>query len=148
MEKKPRQYTHSLLRRYMPQYCKLRARTSWGDRMFARPRQFLSMVLVLLLSGWPQAQAHDIPGRATVLAYVKPQDDQLLALIRVPMEAMTEVQFPVRGPGYIDLARADPALADAAKLYVLDGLQLFADGKLLSGGRIVRTRVALVGDRS
>src|SRR5689334_16043132 len=99
--------------------------------MFGKSRQFLSMILalVLLLGGWSSVHAHDIPGSATVLAYVKPQDAELLALVRVPMDAMTEVQFPLRGPGYLDLARADPALTEAAKLYVLDALELFADGK-------------------
>jgi hypothetical protein len=83
-----------------------------------------------------------------VLAYVKPQETEVLALMRVPMEALTEVQFPLRGPGFLDLARADPALLEAAQLYLLDALELFADGERLSAGRIVRARVAPVGDRS
>jgi hypothetical protein len=117
--------------------------------MSEKPRQFLSILLVLVLLGAVSSvRAHDIPGRVAVLMYVQPQPTQLLALIRVPMEALTEVQFPLRGPGYLDVARADPALADAAKLYVLDGLELFADGKLLPAGRIERARLAPVGDRA
>jgi hypothetical protein len=108
----------------------------------------MALVLALLLGAWAKVQAHDIPGRVSVLAYVKPQQDELLALVRVPMEALTEVQFPLRGPGFLDLARADPALTDAAQLYVLDALALFADGVRLGEGHIVRVRVAPSGDRS
>jgi HupE / UreJ protein len=117
--------------------------------MSERPHRLLSTTLLLLLAcNWTGVRAHDIPGRVSVLAYVKPQEAELLALIRVPMEALTEVQFPVRGPGFLDLARAEPALTEAAQLYVLDALELFADGQRLSGGHIVRTRVAPLGDRS
>jgi hypothetical protein len=108
----------------------------------------MAVVLALLICTWTSVRAHDIPGRVSVLAYVKPQDAELLALIRVPMEALTEVQFPLRGPGFLDLERADPALLEAAQLYLLDALELFADGERVSAGRIVRARVAPVGDRS
>lgn len=118
--------------------------------MAEKTRQFLSMALMLawLVCSWSSVSAHDIPGRVSVLAYVKPQDTELLALIRVPMEALTEVEFPLRGPGYLDLARADAALTEAAQLYLLDALEMFADGQRLRDGRIVRARVAPVGDRS
>jgi len=108
----------------------------------------MAFVLALLLGAWASVRAHDIPGRASVLAYVKPQQEELLALIRVPMEALAEVEFPLRGPGFLDLARADPALNEAAQLYVQDAVTLFADGTPLAAGRIVRVRVAPTGDRS
>ena len=37
-------------------------------------------------------------------------------LVRVPLAAMVEVEYPTRGPGYLDLARADAALRGAIKL--------------------------------
>jgi hypothetical protein len=117
-------------------------------------RQFLSTALVAtlvagaLLGAWSAADAHDIPVRVSVLAYVQPQDDRLLVLVRVPTEALTEIDFPTRGPGYLDLARADAALDDAARLYVVDGLEFFAAGKALGNGQLLRTRFAAAGDRS
>jgi len=118
-------------------------------------RQFLSTAFVstalvagLLLGAGSAAHAHDIPGRVAVLAYVEPQDDQLLVLVRVPMESLTEIDFPTRGPGYIDLARADAALEDAARLYLVAGLEFFADGKALGNGKLLRTRFAAGDDRS
>ncbi|MDB2553714.1 hypothetical protein N9X99_04145, partial [Gammaproteobacteria bacterium] len=46
------------------------------------------------------AQAHDIPSRITVNAFVKPEGNTLTALLRVPMEAFGEISFPLRGPGF------------------------------------------------
>src|SRR5687767_9457771 len=68
------------------------------------------------------AWAHDLPGKLTILMYVKPQDARLDVLLRVPMEALTEVQFPLRGPGYLDLEQADRALLDAAHMYMTENM--------------------------
>ena len=50
--------------------------------------------------------------------FVKPAGNRLQLLVRVPMSAMREVDFPLRGPGYLDLGRADDALRNAAKLWI------------------------------
>ena len=113
-------------------------------------RQFLSTVIVacMALGAWSAAHGHDIPGRVAVLAYVQPQDERLLVLLRVPMEALSEIEFPTRGPGYLDLARADAALNDAARVYLIPGIQCFADGEPLGTAELLRTRFATLDDRS
>ena len=112
-------------------------------------RQFLSTMLFAgwLLVAW-STQAHDIPGRAAVLAYVQPQPDRVLVLVRVPIEALTESSFPTLGPGYFDFARGDPALEDAARSYLVEALEVFADGKALGPGQLRRTRYAVADDKS
>jgi len=110
---------------------------------------FARIATCLLLCGaLHPSVAHDLPGTVSLLVYVKPQDQQLLVLTRVPMEALTEVQFPVRGPGYLDLEHADSALKDAAQMYVTHGLKVFADGVALEAGQLLKARVALPGDKS
>ncbi|MBC7983070.1 MAG: HupE/UreJ family protein [Candidatus Obscuribacterales bacterium] len=96
----------------------------------------------------PPSLAHDLPGKVSLLVFVKPQDNQLLVLTRVPMEAFTEVQFPVQGPGYLDFSRADSALNDAAQMYITQGMHFFADGKAIAPGQVLKTRVALPSDKS
>ena len=59
--------------------------------------------------------AHDIPSSVTVLAFVKPEARPAARLIRVPLEAMRDVNFPVRGPGYLDLAARSAAPARRGK---------------------------------
>ncbi|HJO10648.1 MAG TPA: hypothetical protein QGI39_01235, partial [Gammaproteobacteria bacterium] len=51
----------------------------------------LVLISLLLLSSF--SIAHDIPSRLTVYAFVKPEGNQLTALLRVPMEAFGEISF-------------------------------------------------------
>src|SRR5207237_5236105 len=63
-------------------------------------------------------------------------------------EAMRDVSFGLRGPGFLELNGIDPMLHDAARLWITDDVQLFEDGRRLGNGRIVSTRVSLPSDRS
>src|SRR5262245_39506851 len=118
--------------------------------MHSSLRKFLSTALAacLALGAFSLALAHDIPGRVSVFAFVKPEQERLRVLVRVPMESLTEIQFPMRGLGFLDLERAGPALDDAAKLYVVESLRFFADGEALPRGTLVRTRLAFASDKS
>jgi hypothetical protein len=94
------------------------------------------------------AAAHDIPTDVKINTFVRPEGSRLELLIRVPLAAMIEVDFPTRGPGYLDLARADEALRTAAKLYLIDNISLYENDALLPAPRIARARVSLASDRS
>jgi hypothetical protein len=76
-----------------------------------------------------------------------PVDDRLELLVRLPLAAMVEVEFPSRGPGYLDLARADDALRRAARL-LADNITIYEDDTPLPTAQVVRTRVSLASDRS
>jgi hypothetical protein len=92
--------------------------------------------------------AHDIPSSVTVLAFVKPEAHQLHVVIRVPLEAMRDVNFPLRGPGYLDLERAAPLLDDAVQVWIADEIKLYENDVPLGAPRIAATRVSLPSDRS
>ena len=62
------------------------------------------------------ALAHDIPADVTVRAFVVPEGQVLRLLVRVPLKAMRDVDYPRRGAGFLDLARADASLRNAATL--------------------------------
>src|SRR6202022_3469698 len=96
------------------------------------------------------AAAHDIPTDVRVNAFVKSAGDRLELLIRVPLSAMIEVDFPTRGSGYLDISRADEALRHAAKLYLIDNIAVYEnDAPLpLPAPRILAARVSLASDRS
>jgi hypothetical protein len=96
----------------------------------------------------PGALAHDIPADVRITAFVKPAGQRLELLIRVPLAAMIEVDFPRRGPGTLDLARAEEALAGATKLYLTDNIAVSEDGAPLPTPQLVRARVSLAGDAS
>ena len=94
------------------------------------------------------AQAHDIPSRVTVNAFVKPEGGELTALIRVPMEALGEVSFPLRGPGFLQFSEAQFALDDAARIYITESLKFYENGEELIDKELQRTRVSLPSNRS
>jgi hypothetical protein len=94
------------------------------------------------------AGAHDIPTDVKINAFIKPDGHTLELLIRVPLAAMIEVDFPTRGPGYLDISRADDALHHAVKLYLIDNITLYEDGAALPPPRIAYARVSLASDRS
>jgi hypothetical protein len=94
------------------------------------------------------AVAHDIPNDVTVQAFLKPAGDRLHLLVRVPLKAMRDVDFPERGPGYLDLARVDALLRDAATLWIADAIELYEGDAHLLAPRIIETRVSLESDKS
>jgi HupE / UreJ protein len=101
-----------------------------------------------LLLGSGSAFAHDIPADVTVQMFVRPAGDKLSLLVRVPLQAMRDIDFPARGPGYLDLARTDALLPDAATVWISDFTQVYEnDGRLLNP-RVVATRVSLESDKS
>ncbi|HEV2991248.1 MAG TPA: hypothetical protein VG759_22605, partial [Candidatus Angelobacter sp.] len=88
---------------------------------FARSRGLVVITaltaMLHLLSGI--SMAHDIPSDVTVHTFIKPEGQRLRLLVRVPLAAMRDVYFPTRGPGYLNLARVDNALRDAAAVWIL-----------------------------
>jgi HupE/UreJ protein len=110
------------------------------------------MVLAIapLFFALPQAAfAHDIPNDVTVQAFLKPSGDRLQLLVRVPLRAMRDVDFPTRGPqGYLDLDRVQALLPDAATLWISDFIQIYEDDRRLPKPRVVDTRISLLSDRS
>jgi hypothetical protein len=113
-------------------------------------RRWLAAALAgaLSLLGAPRAAAHDIPSRVTVLAFIRPEGSVLRVVVRVPLEAMRDMQFPLRGEGFLDLARVGPELANAARLWIAGSLELVENGTTLADPRIVATQVSLPADRS
>ena len=109
-------------------------------------RAFSALALALLTT-LPGA-AHEIPADVRVQAYVKPEGRTLQLLMRVPLTAMREVDVPKRGPGYLDLARADAALRNAANLWLADNIDIYEGETRLAYPRVVDARVSLPSDKS
>ncbi|MFM1897731.1 MAG: hypothetical protein RLZZ385_2805 [Pseudomonadota bacterium] len=111
-----------------------------------RLARLVSGLLLVLLAG--SAVAHDIPSRVTVYAFVKPEGNQLTVLLRVPMEALGEIVFPTRGPGYLVISESEFELQDAARVYLTDSITFFENGEELTGQELAAVRVSLPSNRS
>ena len=114
----------------------------------ARSRAIRTGILAALLLTCHGAAAHDIPIDVTAQVLVKPAGEHLHLLIRVPLKAMRDVEFPERGPGYLDLDRIDTTLREAATLWIAKEIEIYEGDARLPSPRVVETRVSLESDRS
>ena len=112
-----------------------------------RPRMITVLVAALILATQLRAAAHEIPNDVTVQTFLKPAGQRLNLLVRVPLRACRDVDFPTRGPGYLDLARADVSLRDAATLWISDNVELYEGDTRLRDPRVVAARVSLESER-
>jgi hypothetical protein len=108
---------------------------------------------LLAACGWwlvaaPRLNAHEIPQTATLIAYVKPDGNTLRVVARVPLAVMRDIQWPLRGPGYLELNKLDQHLRDGVKIWLADNLRIFENGTPVVGGAIRAVRVSLMSDRS
>ena len=94
------------------------------------------------------AAAHEIPADVTVVAFAKPDGARLRVLVRVPLVSIRDVEFPLRGPGYLDLDALAPLLPGAATIWIADYARLYEDGRPLDAAEVVATRISLPSDRS
>jgi hypothetical protein len=94
------------------------------------------------------ARAHEIPADVVVHAWLKAESDRLNLVVRVPLEAMRDIQFPQQGLGYLDIAAADGVLRNAAQVWIANDIDLYEGDTRLTEKRIAAVRVALPSDRS
>jgi hypothetical protein len=105
-------------------------------------------VLVICLLAAARTFAHDIPRDVTVQSFVKPEGHTLRLLVRVPLKGIQDIEYPRKERDFVDLARADQSLRDAAKIWVADKIELYEGDTLLPAPAIVAARMSLDSDRS
>ncbi|HUQ53986.1 MAG TPA: HupE/UreJ family protein, partial [Gammaproteobacteria bacterium] len=93
------------------------------------------------------ARAHEVPSDVTVRMLVRPEGERLKLLVRAPLEAMQDITFPLVGPGYLDVPRAESQLRDAARLWLADNVDLYEGDRRLPLA-IVAVRASIPSDRS
>jgi hypothetical protein len=121
----------------------------------------LWLATALVLATATIAGAHDIPADVTIQAFLKPEGQRLRLLVRVPLEALRDLNVPSRRPGngvngvssagagsLIDLVRLRPLLAGAATVWVVQNIDLYENGAPLPGTSLLQLQVSLPTDRS
>ena len=107
---------------------------------------------LLLVAGSAALRAHDIPNDVTVQTFVKPDGKTLRLLVRVPLAAMRDMDYPKpRGTprgDLMDLSRAESTLRDAATLWIGDFLDAYENDEPLGKPQVTAVRAALQSDRS
>ncbi len=109
----------------------------------------ITVILATLLFGLAHpGPAHDIPTDVTVQAFVKPAGQQLQLLLRVPLKAMRDMDFPEQEGGYLDIERLGPLLPDAATLWIGNFFDIREEGVSLATPSVAATQVSVESDRS
>lgn len=107
------------------------------------------MAAAVLAVTWPAApRAHEVPARVAITAWVTPEDGRLEVLVRVPLEAMRDVVFPLLPSGDLDAVAMRALLPDAVRTWVAGELALFEDGRPLVADPAFTARLAAPGDRA
>ena len=96
------------------------------------------------------AGAHEVPGSVTVQVLVRQQADRLQILVRTPLEAMQEMEFPVDVRGVLDLeeVRTSGLLTEAANRWITPNLELFAGDAKLPAATVRAVQLSIPSDRS
>ncbi|HEY7449546.1 MAG TPA: HupE/UreJ family protein [Vicinamibacterales bacterium] len=105
-------------------------------------------ICALILGLTPSLRAHDIPTDVTIQAFIKPEGQRLRLLMRVPLGAIVDVDYPRFGPGYLNLARADDSLREAARGWIRDFGGVHEGSTRLGPPDIMAFRVSLPSDKS
>jgi hypothetical protein len=115
-----------------------------------RQSRILVAIAVAGCALWPAAIAlgHDIPNDVTVQVFLKPDGRELHVLVRAPLKAMRDVEYPMRGADRLDVGRAGTVLHDAATVWLVNNIELREGETALGGSRIVAVRASLPADKS
>ena len=107
-----------------------------------------ALAAVLALASLASPAAHEIPRHVTVHVLAKAEGDRLQILVRAPLAAMRDIEFPERGDGLLDIARAEPAIDDAIARWIVPSIEIFEEDTRLGPPAIAAQRVSLPSDRS
>src|SRR5688572_9641847 len=108
-------------------------------------RCVLAMLVALALHG--VALAHDIPDEIAVQSYVRPQQNQLQVLLRIPLLAIADANLPKDGTGYLAMPYLDEALREAAN-QISNGIVFLEGDERLIRYEMMSARISLPSDRS
>ncbi|MEO8335457.1 MAG: HupE/UreJ family protein [bacterium] len=107
-----------------------------------------ALALAVVLGAPRVLDAHEIPSRVNVIAYVKPAGNTMHVVLRVPLEAMRDVEFPLRSQGFLDIGKSEPMLRQAATTWLAEYLTIYEGDAELGAPVISAIRVSLPSDRS
>lgn len=108
--------------------------------------QIALLVALVLVPRFADANGADLPPQILLQGFLKPEDGRLQLVIRIPLILLADLALPKRGPGYLDLARIDEGLREAAAAAGRE-IVLFEDGTRLVPTR-GETRITLPSDQS
>jgi len=105
----------------------------------------LAAVACLALTARPSA--HEIPSDVRVQIFVVPKGDRLQLVVRAPIAAMNEIDWPTTGV-FLDLGRADATLRQGATDWIGSRVDLYEGDRRLGRPSLVAVTAASNADLS
>src|ERR1700690_1670569 len=93
--------------------------------IISRVARLCVLVSALFLLAPHVALAHDIPNDVTVQAFLKPDGTHMYLLIRAPLMAMRDIEFPQSDSGFLDLPNVDASIREAATLWISNPIEVY-----------------------
>ncbi len=106
----------------------------------------LLVLIAWVLPGAALANGADLPAEVVLQGFVKAEQGHLRLLVRTPLILLGSFSLPKLGPGYLDLAHIDPALAKAAASMGRQ-IEVAEDGRVLAP-TVRAMRLSPLSDRS
>ncbi|MEO8098099.1 MAG: HupE/UreJ family protein [Acidobacteriota bacterium] len=103
--------------------------------------------VVALLLALPVV-GHDIAGDVKVQAYVKPEAQTMHVVLRVPLKAMRDIEFPQQGKGFLDVEKAQTPMRDAATMWIASVIEIYESGVRVGPPKLTAVKASLESDRS
>jgi HupE / UreJ protein len=122
-----------------------------GAILMIRARRLvaLSGVSVFLFVPFVHAANRPTPEVVNVKAFARLEGRQLELLVRVPLAAVKDVQFPTRGDaGYLDLDAVKSMLPGAARYWIAGNFEVLDRGVPLPRPEVDGTRISISSDQS
>jgi hypothetical protein len=104
--------------------------------------------LLVLFATFAPMWAHDIAGDVKVQAYLKPEAQAMRVVLRVPLKAMRDIEFPQRGSAFLDVEKADRALRDSVTMWISSAIEVYENDARASAPRLAGVKASLESDRS
>jgi hypothetical protein len=104
-------------------------------------------VAVALMTLQAALGAHDIPDEIVLQSYVRPEQNRLQVLLRIPLIAISDANLPKDGTGFLAMPYLDPALGEAAN-QLSNGIVFLEEDTRLTSYEMANARVSLPSDRS
>jgi hypothetical protein len=105
------------------------------------------LVAAMTTLGPRTAIAHEIPPSVLVQLFVRTDSDAVSVRARLPLEALRDIDFPVRGQGFVDAGKAGPYMSQAAITWLLHSIRI-TEGPTELAGQLGRTRLSMPSDRA
>ena len=114
-----------------------------------RARLSFMCASVVVLLPFVNAANRPIPEVVNITVFSRVDAHRLELLVRVPLAAIKDIQFPTRGDGdTLDLPMLKSMLPGAAKYWVARAFDVSDNGQALPVPQVADTRVSISGDQS